>query len=304
VYTKSEEVATAAPDINLLPSMPQEGDSWYRILAPETDVQYAYVMDTSNNVLKKLIWWPNSNTNSWTYLESDLSAYKGKTVRLLFGTYNDGNDGKSTMWVDTVYLDACAGGAPPVGCYEALSNRSFENNSAWIIPATEYSAGYSTSQAHTGSRSMRSGIYIASHNVFSYSDFRQKVTIPSNATSADLMVWIWPMSTEPDAVPLASLLDPSLLIPQNVNGKLQMSSNAGDVQYILVLDKYGYWIDTLWWKTNPTRDDRSWNSKARDLMKYKGKTIYLQFGVYNNGWDGVTSMFVDDASVEICIPEK
>ncbi|MGB6423234.1 MAG: hypothetical protein WBF05_15475, partial [Anaerolineales bacterium] len=72
--------------------------------------------------------------------------------------------------------------------------------------------------------------------------------------------------------------------------------------YILVLDKYGYWIDTLWWKNNPTRDDRSWNSKARDLMYYKGKTIYLQFGVYNNGWDGVTSMFVDDASVEICLP--
>jgi hypothetical protein len=149
---------------------------------------------------------------------------------------------------------------------------------------------------------MRSGIYPASHNIFSYSDFRQKVTIPSNATSADLMVWIWPKSTEPDAVPLAALQDPSLLIPQNVNGKLQMSPDAGDVQYILVLNKYGYWIDTLWWKTNPTRDDRSWNSKARDLMDYKGKTIYLQFGVYNNGWDGVTSMFVDDASLTICSP--
>jgi hypothetical protein len=151
---------------------------------------------------------------------------------------------------------------------------------------------------------MRAGIYFPSHNKYSYSDFRQMVTIPSNATSADLMVWIWPKSTEPDAVPLAALLDPSLLIPQNVNGKLQMSPDASDIQYILVLDKYGNWSgDTLWWKTNPTRDDRSWNSKARDLMDYKGQTIYLQFGVYNNGWDGVTSMFVDNASVEICLPD-
>jgi hypothetical protein len=55
VYTKSEEVPTAVPDINLLTSMPQEGDSWDSILAPETDVQYAYVMDTLNNVLKKLM---------------------------------------------------------------------------------------------------------------------------------------------------------------------------------------------------------------------------------------------------------
>ncbi len=83
-----------------------------------------------------------------------------------------------------------------------------------------------------------------------------------------------------------------------------MSPDAGDVQYILVLDKYGNWNgETLWWKNNPTRDDRSWNSKARSLMDYKGKTIYLQFGVYNNGWDGVTSMFVDNASVEICLPD-
>ena len=83
-----------------------------------------------------------------------------------------------------------------------------------------------------------------------------------------------------------------------------MSPDAGDAQYILVLDRYGNLIDTLWWKSNPTRDDRTWNSHAQDLMKYKGKTIYLQFGVYNNGVDGATSMFVDDASVEICIPDS
>ncbi len=119
------------------------------------------------------MWWPDSNTNSWTYLEFDLSAFKGKTVRLLFGTYNDGKGYESTMWVDTVYLDACGGGAaPPSGCYEALSNRSFENNTSWIIPATEYSAGYSTSQFHTGSRSMRAGVYQKSHNMYSYSDFQ------------------------------------------------------------------------------------------------------------------------------------
>ncbi len=82
-----------------------------------------------------------------------------------------------------------------------------------------------------------------------------------------------------------------------------MSPQAGDAQYILVLDKYGYMIDTLWWKSNPTRNDETWDSNAHDLMAYKGKTIYLQFGVYNNGWDGITSMFVDDASVEICTPD-
>jgi len=307
VYTRIREASASVPELNTSQPAPLAGDSWNRPSVPATDTNYAYVLDAANpsTVLKKLMWWPDSNTNSWTYLEFDLSALKGKNVRLLFGTFNDGKGYESTMWVDTVYLDACGDGVvPPSGCYEALSNRSFENNTAWIIPATQYSAGYSTSQAHTGERSMRSGIYIPSHNIYSYSDFRQKVTIPSEATSAGLKTWIWPKSTEPGAVPRAALLNPKLLEPQIVDGRLYMSPDAGDAQYILVLDRYGNLIDTLWWKSNPTRDDRTWNSHALDLMKYKGKTIYLQFGVYNNGVDGATSMFVDDASVEICIPDS
>ena len=301
VYTESSE---AHPD--LMPEPPPFNADIYGPASPDSDTQFGYLKTTSGADLERLFWWTASDTDSWNFMQFDVSDYRGQTVRVLFGTYNNGpvslsGPGKTAMWVDEVYLDACE---LEVVCYEALSNRSFENNSAWIIPATAYSAGYSTFQAHTGLRSMRAGIYSTSHNKYSYSDFRQMVTIPSNATSADLMVWIWPKSTEPDAVPLAALLDPSLLIPQNVNGKLKMSPDASDIQYILVLDKYGHWSgDTLWWKTNPTRDDRSWNSKARDLMDYKGETIYLQFGVYNNGWDGVTSMFVDNASVEICLPD-
>lgn len=304
VYTRSL-ANPSAPEFSAPQSLPQASDSWNRPSAPTTDTNYAYVLDAnSKNILRKLLWWSDSNTESWTYLEFDLSAFKGQNVRLLFGTYNDGKGNESTMWVDTVYLDACSGGVvPPSGCYEALSNRGFENNSSWIIPATEYSAGYSTSQVHNGSRSMRAGIYQKSHNVYSYSDFRQMVTIPSSASSADLTTWIWAKSTEPDAVPRAAILDPDLLVPQNVNGRLQMSPEAGDAQYILVLDKYGYLIDTLWWENNPALGNETWDSNALDLMDYKGKTIYLQFGVYNNGWDGVTSMFVDDTSVEICIPD-
>ena len=35
---------------------------------------------------------------------------------------------------------------------------------------------------------------------------------------------------------------------------------------------------------------------------HAGQTIKLQFGVYNDGVDGVTGIYVDDVSVEICFP--
>ena len=37
-----------------------------------------------------------------------------------------------------------------------------------------------------------------------------------------------------------------------------------------------------------------------DLLGYAGQTIKLQFGVYNNGGGGVTGMYLDDASLELC----
>jgi hypothetical protein len=245
--------------------------------------------------LERLFWWSARDENSWVKLQFDLSKYTGQTVRILFGTYNDGVGGKTAMWVDDVFLDACG---HDNGCYQALSNRSFENNSAWAIPATVYPANYSTLQKHSGNRSMRIGIYYVPHNKYSYSATRQMITIPSSATFAELTIWIWPKSTEPDAIP-----DGALLEPQIVSGQLQMDASSSDAQYILILNKYKDTIlERLWWESSPTRDDRSWNSYTFDLMPWKGKTITLHFGVFNNGSDGVTSMFVDDASVVICDP--
>jgi hypothetical protein len=33
---------------------------------------------------------------------------------------------------------------------------------------------------------------------------------------------------------------------------------------------------------------------------HAGKTVKVHFGAYNDGWDGVTAMYVDDVSLEIC----
>jgi bacillopeptidase F (M6 metalloprotease family) len=37
-----------------------------------------------------------------------------------------------------------------------------------------------------------------------------------------------------------------------------------------------------------------------DLTVYAGSTIKLQFGTYNDGFGGVTAMYVDDVSMQIC----
>ena len=46
----------------------------------------------------------------------------------------------------------------------------------------------------------------------------------------------------------------------------------------------------------------TWQLRAHDLMPFAGKEIMLYFGTYNNGKYGVTSMFVDDVTLQVCAP--
>ena len=135
---------------------------------------------------------------------------------------------------------------------------------------------------------MRTGIYYWSHNRYSYSDFRQTVSIPWGATSATLYYWAYPISSEWYSAKLPAR--PS-------SDVFAIDSDAGDVQYLLVLNQYQTWIDTLMWRRS---NAQYWQYNIADLSYYRGWTINLQWGTYNNGWGGVTSMYVDDVMLQIC----
>ena len=136
---------------------------------------------------------------------------------------------------------------------------------------------------------MRTGISNTSINVFSYSDARQTVTIPANAASATLKFYANTYSSELPDRPLPDL-------PNSANFGDEVLSE--DVQYLLIL-QYETWIDTLLWQR---RSDQTWVSYTYDLKKYAGKTISLQFGTFNNGYGGITNMFFDEVTLQVCTP--
>ena len=185
---------------------------------------------------------------------------------------------------ESVYLPLllCNCTSPPAPCVEGIANGGFEDDSAWVIPATDYPATYTTAITHTGGRSMRVGIVEPGDNVPSYSSARQTVTIPTDAVSATLGFWLYPITGESPAK-LAVLSRPLV----------------GDWQYVLILDEDNETLDTLVWQR---ADDRRWVFHQFDLGAYAGQTIKLQFGVCNDGEDGVTVMYVDDVSLELCSP--
>ena len=179
--------------------------------------------------------------------------------------------------------------ATPPSCSNLIINGGFENNKAWELPATAYTAGYSSDRSHNGNRSLRTGIVNSLDNVFSYSSGRQLVHIPSASSSAQLKFWRYSISGE-----TSSKL--ALGIPTGRSFETSIVS-SNDLQYVIIVDAYNNWIGTLLWQLS---NNRTWTSEQFDLIDYAGMNIKVQFGTFNNGTDGVTSMYVDDVSLQVC----
>jgi hypothetical protein len=168
-----------------------------------------------------------------------------------------------------------------------IANGGFETNEAWLLPITRYSAAYSSSLAHSPPRSMRLGLIAPAPNIESHSVVQQRVTIPAAAQSVTLRAWLYPLSTES-----GGLAGP----PQSLPRTIAEASIAGDAQYLLVLNQSSVWTHTLLWERS---DVRRWEPRTFDLSSFAGRTITLQFGVYNDGRAGLTALYLDDISLMI-----
>jgi hypothetical protein len=284
-----------------MPDAPVAGMKFSELTLAE-DVSYVLVLNQWGYI-KETLYWERSNDQVWTPLSFDLTEYAGKTIRIQFGTFNNGYGGVTAMFVDDATFDICTGGAtpgptptPPAPtptpvpgtCTEAFENNSFEINDAWGIPVTVFSADYSTDAAHTGVRSMRNGIPYYVHDRYSYSDAYQLASMPLTVDTATIGMWIYPISGEVTSNQTADRPTASLLSTE---------AAGNDVQYVLVLDRYGNWIDTLLWQR---KNSQTWTFHQFDVSDWIGTTIRLQFGVYNNGYGGATSMYVDDTTLQLC----
>jgi hypothetical protein len=188
--------------------------------------------------------------------------------------------------------------APGV-CQQLIVNGGFEATTAWAMPTTAYPAAYSATRAFSGLRSLRAGVDTTPDR-YSYSDGYQLVTIPASATTATLRAWWFPRSVEGSLVAAqAQTPPPTAIIQALVDGNLPQGVLAGDRQYLLILDSNGTILATLLW----TRSDaQTWSPLTFDLTPYRGRTIQVRFGVYNDGNSQSTSLHLDDVSLDACPP--
>lgn len=190
-----------------------------------------------------------------------------------------------------VYLPSFGQGGAPEGCQQIILNNGMEENAAWRFVGGK-PARYSTDMAHEGTRSIVAGL-TAGRPYHIYSDARQWITIPSNAISVTLRMWWYPRTEE----------QASQLIERCTRGNCPTGTLAGgplpaahDLQYVLAVRPD--W--SFEWLLRGKANGSQWQPLEFDLSRYAGRTIAVQFGVYNDPRGGLTSMFVDDVEVWVC----
>ncbi len=163
--------------------------------------------------------------------------------------------------------------SPTPLCWDLVYNGGFERDEAWELPETAYPAVYTAEQAHNGARSVRVGV-VGEATAVSYSSARQAFRVPDDATALSIRYWYYAVSGD----------------------------TAHGRQYVLLLDENKTYLETV---QRISENAAGWQYAEYTIPRYAGRTLWLQFGAYNDGL-GVsgTAMYVDDVTVSACGPQS
>lgn len=189
------------------------------------------------------------------------------------------------------YIPAFGQAGAEAGCRQIVLNGGMEEDTAWRFAGGK-PARYATDAARAGTRSILAGL-TAGRPYHIYSDARQWVSIPAKAITATLRLWWYPRTEE----------QTSRLIERCTRGNCPTGSltegplpAAHDLQYVLAVRPD--W--SFEWLLRAKANAADWRPLEFDLTRYAGRTIAVQFGVYNDPRGGLTSMSVDDVEVWVC----
>jgi len=241
--------------------------------------------------------WTRSNAQAWTPSGVfSLLPLAGRTIKLEFGTYNDGFSGVTSAYFDDVQVTVCDSAIP--ACANLLLNSNFEGGDGWVISPANIQSTYTTQYWMSAFQSMLSGIPVGAVNPFPYQwttgEFVQNATIPADAISARLKMrllpkssYLWGYHVEEQAA-----LDAS---------KDTYAPEATESQYGHIRDAANTTTLFQMFKWFPI-DSAFWLYREYNLIAFRGQTIGVLFGAANDGFNGNTALYVDEVYLEVCTP--
>ena len=239
---------------------------------------------------------PHFATDQTAYALTHRALYRSRDGGVSWarvGAPPDGPDLRQ-LQVDSagaVYISSSAG----VWRYSTLQhnliiNGGFEATGGWTLPITPITGQISERVVYNGRFAAHLGLDNTT-NRYGYSSARQSFTLPPNTRQATLTFHLYPVSGE---TALAAQAD---LLPQGRWLEPEQAV-AGDTQYVLLLDPVtADVLKILHWELS---NAQAWGRHTVSLPpEYAGRPLLLHFGVFNDGVNGRSALYVDDVSLTI-----
>lgn len=110
-WPKSTGTADLAAAAQVLGASDDVNEFYHLLEASAGDLQYGMVITPPGGSIKYL-YTGLADDQRWIDQTFDLTGYGGQTVRLQFGTYNDGAEPRAAQYFDNFSLQACGSGGP------------------------------------------------------------------------------------------------------------------------------------------------------------------------------------------------
>ncbi len=161
-----------------------------------------------------------------------------------------------------------AGPAALQTCTNLLVNSDMESSAGWVFGNTPAQASYVTDRYQSPYRSVLLGI-ISGPNKKSYSSMEQQVVVPAGSLLR-LRAHVYPLSQPYD---------------------------GNDKQELVIMNSAGQPLRRVWTSIS---NAQAWQTLEFDISEFIGMSIGIYFNVYNDGKGGVSAMYIDDVTLEIC----
>lgn len=266
---------------------------WFYAMADSpatTDYMEVVLLDSAGAILNKP-WRSHNDSRVWNQLTFDLTPWRGQTVQVYFNVYNDGLGGRAAMFLDDVSLTSCPAGATLVptgtvtatpgpatatptpsstpGCVDVVTDGRFDNGLAnWQVVGDPAGAATVSTPARSAPLALKLGSLEQSLN--SLTSVRQLVILPAGYPYVTLEAWVY---TQTQAGAGADYQEMALL------------TSAGGPLY-------------LPWRVQ--ENNPAWHLLNYNISAFAGQTVFLSFGVNNDGVGGRTVMYVDDVRIRAC----
>lgn len=149
-----------------------------------------------------------------------------------------------------------------------LRNGGFESNDSWVFQPSPSRGQYTQARIRSGQRAAVVGV--TGNNTYAYSSVIQRIAIPADIQSATLSAHLWPVAE---------------------------GNAAGDHQLLLIRNPNNGRVEEIRKRAISTAS--TWQLENFDLTRYRGRTIEIYFGVFNDGQNGKAYMYIDDVSLSI-----